>query len=68
MVGTPVILQYDLRRVRCPNCSDVFEAVPWANSPESPYTKQFEEEATRVAGSPRQYCELLGALRSAFPR
>lgn len=66
IVGTQVVLQYGLRRVMCPECSEVLEAVPWADDVTSEYTKQFEQEAARVADSLPGYCELLGATHSAF--
>lgn len=68
IMGTPVVLQYRVRRVMCPECGEVLEAVPWANDVTSEYTKLLEQEAARVAsavGSTRSYCELLHATRSS---
>lgn len=67
IVATQVILQYSVRRVRCPNCSEVLEAVPWSDDVASDYTKQFEEEAARVTGSLHRHCDLLNTIGSAFP-
>lgn len=65
IMGTPVVLQYRLRRVMCPECGEVLEAVPWADDVTSEYTKQLEQEAAHVAGSTPSYCELLHATRSS---
>jgi transposase len=37
-----------LRRLYCPGCGDVYEAVPWARSG-SPYTRDFEDVAAFLA-------------------
>lgn len=66
IVGTTVILQYRLRRVKCPNCGVVLEAVPWSDDLTSDYTKQFEEEAARVSDSLHGHSALLGTISSTL--
>ena len=41
-------IECQLRRLYCPGCGDVYEAVPWAR-PSSPYTRDFEDVVAFLA-------------------
>ena len=40
--GLRCVIECRLRRLYCPGCGDVYEAVPWARA-RSPYTRDFED-------------------------
>ena len=46
--GMQLLLRYDLRRVDCPRCGVVTEAVPWAEH-RSGFTREFEQTAAYLA-------------------
>jgi transposase len=41
--GVRIHLEYRIRRVNCPSCGVVVEAVPWSDDPHSRFTTDFEE-------------------------
>lgn len=43
LCGVQLELVYDIRRLYCPSCGTVVEAVPWASSPRGRFTDEFDE-------------------------
>jgi transposase len=63
--GVKLILEYDLKRVNCPECGVTVELVPWAD-PESQFTYAFEEQTAYLA----QKCDRTSVsttMRIAWP-
>jgi transposase len=48
LAGMRILLRYRLRRVNCPRCGVIIEAVPWAE-PGSWFTRDFEEHTAYLA-------------------